>query len=355
MQAPGALLEAAPAGTCCILATHVVFSILSVTSHIVARFCALSVYGFSKGHFASLASYWMLAPGFSASPFLWLLTLILSAWAALMYFAQVEREYGTLRFVIWFLMGTISVGLLYLLVMFIIAQFSPQWQLIPCVGLWPPLIIAMTQRALAAPEEATVPFWGLAQIPARWYPLVLIGFFSLLSMQLEVDLLSAWFLGVAAYQAEGGTPLHPLAAPFRIPLHRLMPSPSTITAFEDAVSGGGLVLGGAVGAATLAQRWLRFLRRMPEMAARRFVSSCPASMRSRYVRCGAAAPGGGSAGASSSTGAKSRPDITTFGAPTGGTIGSKATASAAPRSFVPFSGSGQRLGEASGSGDIAEP
>merc|ERR1719387_2226193 len=98
----------------------------------------------------------------------------------------------------------------------------------------------MTTRSLAEPQGATQSMWGIVQIPSRWYPLVLICFFSLISMSLQAELIAAWVLGVGAHQADGGQSLHANLAWLRLPLYRLLPSLATVAALEaDASSGAG--------------------------------------------------------------------------------------------------------------------
>merc|ERR1719210_1685 len=107
------------------------------------------------------------------------------------------------------------------------------------------LVLSMTSRSLAEPPEASTSLFGIIQLPLRWYPLVLIAFFSMLSMKPEVDLLVAWVFAVGVHQASGGTPLHPWVARLKLPLHRALPSSATAAAWEGSTPwGGGQQLGG---------------------------------------------------------------------------------------------------------------
>jgi len=339
-----ALLEAAPSATRCILGAHCALSVVAALSRSVLSPFLLTVVGVKHGSVFSLASYWLVTV-LGPSPLLGLLTLMLSGWAALVYFAQLEREHGTVRFLAWLVVGSMTIGAVFLATAFLIAQFDPKWAYMPCYGLWPPLVLAMTQRALVSPDATMVSLWGVMQIPARWYPLALIGFFSLLSMQLQVDLFAAWFVAIAAHQADGGQPLHPALARIRLPLHLLLPSSAAVARLEEeGTCGSGHVLGahGDGLPAANSMRWR--LCSLPREVAWWFARSCPPSLRSLYV-CMSSATGRESGAFGGGLAKASLPgDAGTLAGGAGG-------GSTSGRSFVPFSGSGYRLGQAGGDGE----
>lgn len=248
------------------------------------------------------------------------LVTLFSAWACLAYLPNVERERGTLGFVAWFIITGAACGAVYLMFALPVQLFV---QVTPCVGLWPLLVTAMTIRSLAEPEGSTNALFGVIAIPTRWYSLVLIGFFSLLSMRPQLDLLAAWCVGVAVHQADGGSPLHRSIASVRFPLNSFLPSLSALASFEaSAQLGNGQELGG--GTASIAHR----IRTCPVVVARTVVKKCPDSLRSRYIASGQAHGG----------------DVSFAGKSRGG-LGRGAAAEGHGPSFAPFSGSGHRLGE----------
>lgn len=327
MQA-GPLLNSAPAGTRCILGAHCLASVASLLLPSLGNIFNLSVAGLLSGKIASLPAFWLVAklgpnPGFG------LLFMVISAFVSLSYLPPFEQEYGTLKFLTWYVLSATFIGSLYIIVAVLMAQFDPLWYMMPCNGLWPMLVLAMTLRSLAQPPDAATSLFGFIQLPMRWYPLALIAFFSLMSMRFEVALLAAWIFAVAAHQGNNGNPLHPMVARLKFPLHKMLPSTATISSIEETnAGGGGQTLGG--GAPKMS------CRAVFTSAARMVARYCPASLKKQYISASAASGqsswGGGSAvGGSSAARARNAPAASSQGSGGSG--------------FTAFSGAGQRLGE----------
>lgn len=266
-----------------------------------------------------LVGFWALSPA-GGNPILGLLTLVISFFAGCVYFAKLEQELCTLRFAAWTIMSTACVGVGHLLMMAAAVRvLGPAWYFMPCVGLWPLLVIAITRRFLAEPAEATQSIWGVIEVRARWYPLALIALFSLFSMRVLTDLLVAWLVGVAAHHSEGGQPLHPCLKYLRLPLFSLLPSLGTVAYLEDSSGmGGGQVLGG--GRQRLAQR----VKRFPVAVAGLLAKVCPRALAARYVPSHLSAPVAPAAlkasGGGSKQGGGSRQNFALFGG-RGNTLG----------------------------------
>jgi len=336
---PSALVGGAPTGTRLVVGVHCILTIASMALPSVASF-GLSVSGMQDGRLWSLPLFWLVAR-LGASSGIELLFAAVSAMAALSYFPRLEQEHGTFRFLIWFMLSSSAVGVLYLFLAFGMAQLDPTWYMVPCSGLWPMFVIAMTSQSLGMPPDASTSLFGLVPLPMRWYPLALIAFFSLISMRLELDLLAAWLIALGIHHSSGGSPLHRLVAKWRCPLGRLLPSLATVSAMEDSSSSygnAGQVLGGGSSSFSLRSSLAR--------AARGLGRCCPASLRKHYISASSvgfgvggqyAAVGGSAWGGH---GGSARVRTVGGGGPAASTLGS-----GSGPSFVAFTGSGQRLGE----------
>jgi len=287
---------------------------------------SLSLRGFCAGNVMPVFFFWLVTP-FGGNPIMGILFLALAAWASLVYMGRLEQEYGTIRFLSWWFPSSTNISIAYLLVDAVLVVLIPIFGHGRCAGMWPLLLLTMTLQSLKQPEGSTQSFWGLVQIPTRWYPLALIGFFSLISMSLQVEMLAAWLIGVGAHQAEGGQPLHQKIAFLRMPLARALPSLNAVSSFEAAAlagSGRSLSSGGDG-----AKQAMQTIQNLPIILARSLVRVCPASVRSSYV-------GSGSIGGSK---------IGNGLAAVESTVGRAETSMAS--SFKAFSGTGNRLGEES--------
>lgn len=341
-----ALWDDAPAATRCVLVAHAFFSLVSVVLPAIGFLLTLSLIGALGGNVLPLFYFWVVSP-MGRNPLLGIVILAISTYMALNHLSALEREYGTVRFLVWLATSSAAIGLLYLLTAIVLAQLDPHWLLTPCAGLWPLLLLTMTQSSLAEAPEATQSIWGIFQVPARWYPLVLIGFFSLMSMNLQIDLLAAWAIGVAAHHGKGGVPLHPILAIVRLPLHKLLPSFSTVADLEAKSSPGasqGHQLstdnGNDSSVAGCVSRLFRHAQACPLAVLRQVIRLMPQSVRTRYVgmsNLGAHAPTGGIGMTAYA------PVASTIGR--GSSLPSGAGNAGQAKSFQCFSGSGQKLGE----------
>lgn len=266
-----------PAATRIILCVHGAMSLLAALVPPLGRLFELSLANHGTGYLLPLVTFWVVTP-VRGAPISGILTLLLSSLAAVVYFTKLERELCTLRFAAWAVLSAVCVGIGHHVIMLLAACVVRSAWHTQCAGLWPLLIIVITRRFLTQADGATQSLWGVVQIQARWYPLALVVFFSLLSMRLQVDMLIAWFVGVAAHHFDGGRPLHPAIGAFRLPLHGILPSLPAVAHFEDTVGmGSGKVLGG--GAEPLALQ----IKMFPAVVARAVSRACPKALIARYI------------------------------------------------------------------------
>eukprot|EP00928_Gymnodinium_smaydae_P018340 TRINITY_DN16988_c0_g1_i1.p1 TRINITY_DN16988_c0_g1~~TRINITY_DN16988_c0_g1_i1.p1 ORF type:complete len:341 (-),score=59.30 TRINITY_DN16988_c0_g1_i1:21-983(-) len=119
------------------------------------------------------------------------LMLLITLYMAMAYFPARERAVGSFPFLAYLVLANAAMNALFLLAMGILAAVAgPSFLLAPNAGLFPVLMLMMSQRVLADPSGSTS-FWGIVLIPNKWYPLCLIGFFSLLSSSVPWSLVAA--------------------------------------------------------------------------------------------------------------------------------------------------------------------
>lgn len=316
----------APAATRFVIASNGSLAVLSIFIPAINFFFQLSLIGLFKGNFAAFVTYF-LAGSLGQNPILGLLFFFFGAMMAVNYFSPLEREFGTLRFVAWLCIGSIFIGFIHIVFAWLFAQFDPMWYLIPCTGPWPLLILAMTRQCLAVPDQS-LSFWGIVQIPGRWYPMALVAFFSLLNMRLEVSLAAAVLLGIGAHHSEGEGATVPRFEFLKIPFYSFLPREEFAKWVEDGDSSSNTLVSPS------------FATRLclgPIKAIAALCRRCPAALSEHYVRIGdAQAPpkpsdqSGGSAVAP-----------TTFGRSSGRAADAGSSGSS---NFVPFSGAGHKLG-----------
>jgi len=115
---------------------------------------------------------------------------------AMAYFPTREKELGSTTFLIWIVLVNFMVNIVFLLLMFALSYImGGMYTMMNINGLWPMLMICITLRCLGDPNGSTS-FWGLVQIPNKWYSICLAGFFCLLSgMRVMWDFVAALIVG----------------------------------------------------------------------------------------------------------------------------------------------------------------
>lgn len=124
------------------------------------------------------------------------LMILFELYMVMLYFPSRERDLGSTTFLAWFLLVAVFINLIYCLVTFAAWKsagnaFAP----LPRIqGLWPVALVCLTAKCLADPAGSQS-FWGLAQIPNKWYPLALVGFFCLINKQIMWNFAAALAVG----------------------------------------------------------------------------------------------------------------------------------------------------------------
>lgn len=310
MQA-SVMWKEAPAVTRCVVITNAAMSALITVVPSLGPHFSLSIQGVSHGYVGPVVTSFV-GGSIGSNPVMGLLMLLFGAMMAFSYFTLLEREYGSLRFLAWLCICNMGIGLPFLLLSWVLSWIHPSLGMSACNGLWPLLLLALTQQCLAEPNR-TMSIWGLFQVPSKWYPFALVAFFSLLSMQIQLTLLVAVLVGVAASMAKGGEPPVACMAKLQLPLDGLLPSSEVALWVEQGADCGHSLSGST----PLPARVVNCIGQLLFVLG----SASPAPLKQCYIAAGSSTPKTVSMGSSMNRGSDQKSS-----------------------SFQAFQGSGHRLG-----------
>lgn len=149
------------------------------------------------------------------------LMLLFELYMGMMYFPRRERELGSAMFAIWLLLANAATNVIFLASMAVLcAAWSPRFYFASNAGLWPLITLVMSQHLLGDPHGSTN-FWGLVNVPNKWYPLFFVGMFSLLNGVILWPFFAAVAVGYAAFR-------YPVLS-----LDRLLPLRTRVDALEQ--------------------------------------------------------------------------------------------------------------------------
>lgn len=122
---------------------------------------------------------------------------LITVYMVMLYFPVKEKEMGSTAFFIWILLTSALINVIYLTIMFCESLIwpSPAIYFQSVRGFWPLILVVITLSSLSDPDGSTN-FWGLVQIPNKWYPISLVGFFCLINrLKILWDLVAALLVG----------------------------------------------------------------------------------------------------------------------------------------------------------------
>jgi len=152
------------------------------------------------------------------------LMLLMELYMGMIYLPIREKELGSLGFKVWLLLANVAINSLFLLFTLVLTySWNAGYQTVGNNGLWPLLILRMSQQSLADPTGSTN-FWGLASIPNKWYPLFFVGVFSLFNRMLLLGQLAATALAYLAFFKP------------ELSFERLLPSTATLAQWEKSLA-----------------------------------------------------------------------------------------------------------------------
>lgn len=101
-----------------------------------------------------------------------------------------EKELGSANFLLNVLSRTVIIQIMFTLLMFVFYVFAGDAALkVPSMGLWPLILADITISCTEEPDREVMFFFIPYPIKAKYYPWVLIGFFTLLNFNIQFDIL----------------------------------------------------------------------------------------------------------------------------------------------------------------------
>ncbi len=102
---------------------------------------------------------------------------------------RLENTAGTVRYTLNFLVNSTMIQVLYCIFLLILRIFTSGVDKLPSAGLWPLIMAEITLLCLANPDNQVMMFMIPCPIRALYYPWALLGFFTVLNMNIRLDLL----------------------------------------------------------------------------------------------------------------------------------------------------------------------
>ena len=104
---------------------------------------------------------------------------------------KLERTSGTVRYCLNFFVNSFLIQVVYTLSMLIISALAGSGALeVPSSGLWPLIMAEITMLCLANPDNQVMMMFIPYQFRAIYYPWALFGFFTLMNMTIQFDILA---------------------------------------------------------------------------------------------------------------------------------------------------------------------
>lgn len=127
---------------------------------------------------------------------------LMTVYMMMMGFPAREKEMGSTSFLLWMFIITALINIVYLcfnwILVHVVYRTSPQaimYMMISSHGFWPLILVSITLQSLSDPNGQTS-FWGFVMIPNKWYPIALVGVFSLMNgLRILWDLVAALVVG----------------------------------------------------------------------------------------------------------------------------------------------------------------
>eukprot|EP00747_Dinoflagellata_sp_TGD_P111717 gnl/TRDRNA2_/TRDRNA2_171286_c0_seq3.p1 gnl/TRDRNA2_/TRDRNA2_171286_c0~~gnl/TRDRNA2_/TRDRNA2_171286_c0_seq3.p1 ORF type:complete len:372 (-),score=64.28 gnl/TRDRNA2_/TRDRNA2_171286_c0_seq3:199-1221(-) len=127
-----------------------------------------------------------------------LLSMLFEIYMLMAYFPPREKELGSFTFLCWQMLVSGCVNALFLIIMFVLKHVggdeAAMYEVYPNQGMWPMIMVCIALRSLDDPTGSTS-FWGIMQIPNKWYPVAIACFFSLMSMRILWEVVAATIVG----------------------------------------------------------------------------------------------------------------------------------------------------------------
>jgi membrane associated rhomboid family serine protease len=104
---------------------------------------------------------------------------------------KLEKTSGTVRYGLNFFLNSTIIQIIYTVaIVFLASIFSYRLLSFPSSGLWPLIMAEITMLCLANPDNQVMMFFIPYPFKALYYPWALFGFFTLMNMTIQLDILA---------------------------------------------------------------------------------------------------------------------------------------------------------------------
>jgi membrane associated rhomboid family serine protease len=100
---------------------------------------------------------------------------------------RLEYTSGTVRYFLNFMVNATLINIIYCLLMLLLSVIVKAALYMPSSGLWPLILAEITMLCLANPDNQMTFFFIPIKFPAKYYPWILLGFFTLINMSFQFD------------------------------------------------------------------------------------------------------------------------------------------------------------------------
>jgi membrane associated rhomboid family serine protease len=108
---------------------------------------------------------------------------------------RLELTSGTIKYMFAFFINSIIIQIIYVALSFTLSIISKQLILMPSSGLWPVIMAEITILCLTNPDNQLRIMFLPCLVPAKYYPWALFAFFSVLNMNLQIDIIAGIIYG----------------------------------------------------------------------------------------------------------------------------------------------------------------
>jgi len=108
---------------------------------------------------------------------------------------KIETEVGTLKYALTFLLNTVIIQMVFVVFIFLVSYYSPMFYNYPSIGLWPFIMFEITIMCLSNPDGMMMLFLLPCPIQAKYYPYILVLFFTLLNQTISFDIIAGLIYG----------------------------------------------------------------------------------------------------------------------------------------------------------------
>ena len=161
---------------------------ISLLARLVVLFANVPLYTLYKFHIWRVVTSLLVTPS--------ILNILFAFMSWLPKALMMEREVGSTRYFLnTFTRSTLIQIMFTFIIFFFSLLFESSLLKQPSMGLWPLILADITISCIAEPEREVMFFFIPYPIKSKYYPWVLIGFFTLLNFSIQIDILCGVLFG----------------------------------------------------------------------------------------------------------------------------------------------------------------